>query len=109
MRLVHSGEELTAPGTSRNPVPVEALYDRQAAHEVTLRNLLQRQGYRDLEEVRGEGREEGLAEGLRRTVRALCRAFDIELDAERQASLAAMGVAELEATEERLLRDRTWN
>ena len=60
MRLAHPGEELVAPGTLRNPVPVEALYDRRAAHEATLRNLLQRQGYRDLEEVREEGREDGL-------------------------------------------------
>ena len=55
-RLVRPGEELTAPGILQNPVPVNALYDRQAAHAVTFRNLLQRQGYRDLDEVRDEGR-----------------------------------------------------
>lgn len=59
-RLAHPGEELVAPGILRNPVPVEALYDRRAAQETTLRNLLQRQGYRDLEEVRDKVREEAL-------------------------------------------------
>jgi flagellar biosynthesis/type III secretory pathway protein FliH len=63
VRSVGPGEELTAPGVLRNPVPVEALYDRATAHEVTLRNLLQRRGYNGLEEVREEGREEGLEAG----------------------------------------------
>lgn len=54
VRVAHQGEELTAPGILRNPVPVEALYDRRAAHEVTFRNLLQRQGYEDLADVRSE-------------------------------------------------------
>ena len=64
-RLVRPGEELTAPGILRNPVPVEALYDREAAHAVTFRNLLERQGYRDLDEVRGEGRQKGQQQALR--------------------------------------------
>lgn len=63
MQLVQPGEELTAPGILQNPVPVEALYDRQAAHQATLRNLLQRQGYHNLEEVRSEGREQGQEQG----------------------------------------------
>jgi len=63
MRLVRPGEELRAPGILQNPVPVEALYDRKVAHEATLRNLLQRQGYDDLDEVRNEGRAEGREEG----------------------------------------------
>jgi hypothetical protein len=68
MRLAHPGEELAAPGILRNPVPVDALYDRKAAHEVTLRNLLQRRGYRDLDDVRTESRSEGQVEALRRSV-----------------------------------------
>ena len=47
------------PGILDNPVPVEALYDPDAAHETALRNLLQRCGYPDLDAVREEGREEG--------------------------------------------------
>lgn len=63
MRRALSGENLTAPGVLRNPVPVDALYDREAAHEVTLRNLLQRKGYTSLDAVRIEGKTEGKAEG----------------------------------------------
>lgn len=63
MRVVGLGESLTAPGILRNPVPVAALFDREAAHEATLRNLLQRKGYRDLEQVRADSRMEGEALG----------------------------------------------
>jgi len=45
MRMALPGEELRAPGVLRNPVKVEALYDREAAMEATLGNLLQRVGY----------------------------------------------------------------
>jgi hypothetical protein len=53
------GDELLAPGVLQNPVRAEALWDRAAAHEGTLRNLLQRAGYASLDAVREEGREEG--------------------------------------------------
>ncbi len=66
VRTATPGEQLLAPGVLQNPVPVEALYDRSAAHEVALRNLLQRKGYADLDEVRGEGREEERRTVLRR-------------------------------------------
>ena len=62
MCLAHPGEELQAPGILKNPVLVEALYDRQAAHQATLRNLLQRQGYESLQAVKNEGKAEGRAE-----------------------------------------------
>jgi Uma2 family endonuclease len=64
MRLAHPGESLTAPGLLRNPVPVEALYDRDAGHRAVLRNLLQRQGYADLDAVRSEGAEQGVASAI---------------------------------------------
>ena len=54
-RLVGAGEVLEAPDILRNPIPVEALYDRAAGHRATLRNLLQREGYDSLEAVRTEG------------------------------------------------------
>jgi hypothetical protein len=44
-------------------VPVAVLFDREAAHEATLVDLLQRKGYRDLEQVREDGKAEGQAEG----------------------------------------------
>jgi len=64
-RTVLPGHHLTAPGVLKNPVRVEALYDRDAAERATLTNLLQRCGYADLEDVLAKGREEGLKEGLK--------------------------------------------
>jgi len=55
MRTVLPGQTLTAPGVLKNPVRVEALYDRDAAHEAALCNLLQRRGYESLDAVRAEG------------------------------------------------------
>ena len=63
MRVCRPGELLEAPGILRNPVPVAALFDRTAAHEATLRNLLQRKGYGDLDAVRAEGQVQGREEG----------------------------------------------
>lgn len=63
MRLVKPGEELVAPGILQNAVPVAALYDREAAHEATLRNLLQRRGYENLEAVRAEAEMQGEMRG----------------------------------------------
>ncbi len=63
LQVYRPGQLLEAPGVLKNPVPVEALYDREAAHEVTLRNLLQRRGYADLEAVHAAGEAQGRAEG----------------------------------------------
>lgn len=65
VRVAGPGEELLAPGVLQNPVPVEAMFDRQAAHEVAFRNLLQRRGYSNLEDVRLEGQLAGRLEGQR--------------------------------------------
>ena len=62
--VVHGiGDTLTAPGVLRNPVPVEALFDRRVANEVTLSNLLQQHGFASLGAVEAKGREEGREEG----------------------------------------------
>lgn len=63
VEVLGPGDVLRAPGVLRNDVPVEALYDREAAHEAALRNLLQRSGFDSVEAVREEGREEGRVEG----------------------------------------------
>lgn len=63
MKLFTASDQLEAPGVLRNPVPVRALFDREAAHEVVLRNLLQRRGYAGLNAVLDQGREQGLEEG----------------------------------------------
>lgn len=78
MRVVHPGAHLKAPGVLKNPVLVEALYDRDEAERATLTNLLQRQGYEDLGAVlargRDEGREAGRSEGRAASVIAVLEA-----------------------------------
>ena len=71
VRTFLPGQALTAPGVLQNPVPVAALFDRDAAHEATLANLLQRKGYRDLDAVRVEAHEEGREEGAVASRRAV--------------------------------------
>jgi len=97
MRLAYPGEVLEAPGILRNPVPVAALFDREAAHEVTLRNLLQRKGYRDLEQVREDSRAEGRVEGrieaehttLRDTLLLILAQRRLDLAPEQRSAIAA--------------------
>lgn len=64
MRLAHPGDELTAPGILKNPVPVEALYDPEVGRDVVFRNLLERQGYESLDAVREEGEVNALREAV---------------------------------------------
>jgi len=104
MRQVASGDVLTAPGVLKNPVSVDALYDRDAADQATLRNLLQRQGYEDLDAVLAIGR----AEGLCAAVRDLCEVLDVPITPERGLALAKMEGADLEGLRARLKRDRRW-
>ncbi|WP_437285979.1 Uma2 family endonuclease [Sorangium sp. So ce406] len=103
-RVALPGEALLAPGVLKNPVLVEALYDREAAHEATLRNLLQRRGYEDIDAVR----EEGHTQGLRTAVRDLCEVLGIALSPERDAALDVMAEPELSALREQLKRERRW-
>ena len=82
VETLYSGSLLEAPGILENPVPVEALYDQASSEKVVFRNLLQRRGYRDLDEVREEareegkeaGKEEGREEGLPQALEHLLRA-----------------------------------
>lgn len=64
VRIANPGEQLTAPGILANPVPVEALYDREAARQTIFRNLLQREGYSSLEDVRAEGGVQSLRDAI---------------------------------------------
>lgn len=63
-RLARPGELLEAPGILANPVPVEALYDPEVGRRVTLKNLLQREGYESLEAVREEGEVRALSASI---------------------------------------------
>ena len=59
VRLARPGETLTAPEALREPVPVEALFDPEAAWKESLKHLLQRQGYESLGDVYNKGHDEG--------------------------------------------------
>lgn len=63
-RTFSIGDQLEAPGILRNPVSVRALFDRGAGFEAMLRNLLQRQGYEDLDAVLNEGMQRGIERAL---------------------------------------------
>ena len=64
MRTAGPGEMLTATGILRNPVPVEALYDRAESHRMVLRNLLQREGYESIQAILEQGIEQGVASSI---------------------------------------------
>lgn len=120
MERLGVGQQLRAPGVLRNPIAVEALLDRDAAHEATLRNLLQRHGYASLDELREQGiqqgreqgiqqgREQGRAEALRRSIAALCEVLDIRVDGNRQAALAEADANTLEGWLTALKSERRW-
>jgi len=101
--MAYPGDELKAPGILRNPVRVEALYDPAAAHEASLRNLLQRRGYADLNVVLEKGREEG---GLAVVLRQLHRMVGPFLEANRQR-VGQLGHDGLAALAEALLAFQT--
>jgi hypothetical protein len=87
LHIANPGEQLEAPGILANPVPVEALYDREAARRVIFRNLLQRQGYASLDDVRAEGE----VQGLRKAILAVCAGRGLAVDDELRTALAGSG------------------
>ncbi len=88
MRVCYPGDWLEAPGILRNRFLVESLYDPQAAATAALRNLLQREGYADLDEVRGEGKAEGALESLRTAILDVLDGRGIATDATARARIA---------------------
>lgn len=93
--VAHPGDELQAPGVLANPVPVEALYDREAAREVVLRNLLQREGYASVEAIREEGEAAGEVRGLKSAIAGVLAARGLPVDDDLRAALASVGDPEL--------------
>ena len=97
MQVYGSGDDLEAPDILRNPIPVDALFDRAAADRAVLRNLLQRAGYDGLEAVRAEGRDEGRdegrvegrGEGIAESILALLEDRGLEVSAEDRSRIAA--------------------
>jgi Uma2 family endonuclease len=86
-RIANPGEQLEAPGILANPVPVEALWDREAARQVTFRNLLERQGYASLDEVRAEGE----AQGVRKAIVTVLQSRGLAVDDDLRTALANCG------------------
>jgi Uma2 family endonuclease len=87
MRVAQPNEELTAPGVLKNPVPVLALFDQEAAYKATLRNLLQREGYESVEALREEGESEGRLRGQRDALLAVLRARGLAVSEEERAAI----------------------
>ena len=83
------GDVLTAPGVLQNPVRVEALYDRDEAQRATLRNLLQRRGFDDLEAVLAAGRQEGLRRGRIEALLMVLETRGLDLDAAARERIEA--------------------
>ena len=109
MRVAHPGEVLEAPGALQNGVPVQAWFERDEAHEVTLRNLLQRKGYASLDAVRQRSHDEGLREGLRQAIYDLCEVLQIPLSAERRAAVESLDAEALSALRARLKSERAFD
>lgn len=101
------GDLLTAPGVLKNPVPVEALYDKSAADRVTLNNLLQRQGFEDLETVLSQGRDEGALVQARRSLRRVLERRKLSISAEIEARIErCLAIGQLEEWQDRALEAR---
>jgi len=89
VRVVARGESLEAPGVLKNAVPIEALFDREAAQRATLRNLVQQQGYDSFEDVVRKNQEAGLAQGLLPLQRQFTRRLGRVLTEAERATLLA--------------------
>ena len=94
MRVAGPGDLLTAPGILARPVPAEALFDAEAARDAALHNMLSRYGYRDLSEVRQEGREEGRLAGMRADLLAVLETRGLALATEDIARIEACADSE---------------
>ncbi|WP_394822298.1 Uma2 family endonuclease [Pendulispora albinea] len=89
VRTVSSGDVLVADGILKNPVPVDALYDRDKAYQATFQNLLERQGYASLDAVRAEGREEGREEATAQAILHVLAARNLVATDEQKARILA--------------------
>jgi hypothetical protein len=83
------GDILEAPGALRNPVPVSAFYDPKEAQRLTLRNLLQREGYAGLNDLKDKSRDEGRLAEARNAVRRVLARRKLPLSASDEARIDA--------------------
>ena len=95
-----SGGVTSAPGILANPIPVDAFYDAELGLSVALANMLERFGYRSVDDIRAEGREEGREEGRTRTLRQSLRAIlekrGLAIGADAEAAIDAAGSDDLQ-------------
>jgi len=89
VRIMRIGDTLHAPGILRNPVPVSALYNPKEAQRLTLRNLLQREGYASLDDIKNEGRDEGRLSEARTALRRVLARRKLPLAPEDDARIDA--------------------
>lgn len=102
VRLARIGDILEAPGILRNPVPVSALYDPNEAKRLALRNLLQSEGYENLQAVRDEAHQQGLDRGRIMEARAALR----RVLERRKLPLSSEDIARIEACNHRETLER---
>jgi hypothetical protein len=94
--------------TLTRPLLVRELLDAAERDNAVARALYAKQNP-VIVKVQEDSRAEGEAKGLRAAVRDLCELLDIRLTPEREATLAQMQIAELDALRQRLKHDRRWD
>lgn len=87
MRIARPGEDLVAPGILAAPIRVEALWDREAAHDHTLRNLLRRRGFADLDAVMASGEARGEARAKADAILLILRTRGLSVSEAQRARL----------------------
>jgi hypothetical protein len=96
VRTYGAGDSLLAPGILRNPVPVRVLYDRNAAYEETLRNLLQRRGFASLEALQAESEARGRIMGRIEALFSLLEARGLNVtETQRQTILDCQDIEQI--------------
>lgn len=120
VRVKVEGESLEAPGVLANAVPVVAMFDREAALDASVRNLLQRGGLPALDRALAQSREAGIEQGieqgvergqalaLQRSIASVCDAFGIALTDARRSALVSASASELQALFDAVVQHRAW-
>ena len=103
-KTVGSGGMLEADGILSRPLPVDALFDRDRANEVTLENLLMQQGYASIDDVQTRS----VRATLRATLDSMCRSWQLPVDESRRAWLDSADADALQRVLEHLIEHRAW-
>jgi hypothetical protein len=93
------------------PVRVRAILDAAEADRLVFEALVAKKEphlMKFVEEREAKGREEGREEIFRRNIKDLCDVLSIEWTAERNASIQAMSLSELDAVWAHLVAEKSW-